>query len=63
MPTRRSACLGAFPALWALFPMTFPSDFTNDHHNGGLPFSYSTAKKFLTKSIFMYLMVGSIIPS
>jgi hypothetical protein len=63
MPVRLSACLGASPALGALFPMTFPSDFTNDHDNGGLPFSYSTAKNFLTKSIFMYLMVGSVIPS
>ena len=63
MPARRSACLRASPALGALFPMTLPSDFANDHHNGGLSFFNSTAKNFLTKSIFMYLMVGSIIPS
>ena len=42
---------------------TRPSDFANDYHNAGLSFLDSNAKNFLTKSIFMYLMVGSIIPS
>ena len=70
MPARHSACLRAPPALgtWrALFPMTLLSDFANGHM---LPvitrrpsFGNTNAKKFLTKPIFMYLMIGSIIPS
>jgi hypothetical protein len=47
----------------ALLVMTPLSDFANDHHSGGLSFSNSNAKNFLTKNIFMYLMVGSAIPS
>jgi hypothetical protein len=45
-----------------LLAMKLPSDFANDHHNRGLSFSNSNAKNFLTKTIFVYLMVGNIIP-
>ena len=50
-----------------LLAMTLLSDFANGHM---LPvitrrpsFGNTNAKKFLTKPIFMYLMIGSIIPS
>jgi hypothetical protein len=46
-------------ALLVMIPL---SDFANDHHNGSLSSSNSNTKNFLTKTIFMYLMVGSIVP-
>jgi hypothetical protein len=43
--------------------MPLLSDFANDYHNMGLSFPNSNPKKFLTKTIFVYLMVGNIILS